>query len=262
MICSTLFGGKDESVNVMPSSSKSPFRFLIILDNDEFQQQSCWFSYSKVDQILYHSHLFPGKLDVLSYKQFTQCSHLYNFFNEGIIKKNCIYVRMPKEKKYILIEEFTKQLVFLQLNEINVLFLRLNTENVKIKYICGNHDENQCLVGIHPGLDEYIESMGATDHECVEIRYPLPTQLPLIHESKYVFYEKWKPLIKHRIEDGKFFDEFLFKYNKPEFLNKDFYEKMRTCGICIDENENLNEKDFELHFEIFYYPDEMIYYIE
>jgi len=159
-----------------------------------------------------------------------------------------------------LLEDFEKYWVLSQLNELNVLFLRLNAENVKIKhfdeYFDLHFDEQvpkRSLVGIHPGVDEYIASMGVQDHDAVEIRYPLPTRK--IHNTlNYVYYEKWKPIIDLRIQ-GKFYDEFYYKYENLAFLNDTFFNALRSFGLdvfCRLTNT------FELHFEIFYYPDEMI----
>jgi len=276
MICSTLFGGKDESIMTpVYSSCKSRLRFLIILDNDDFLQKSCWFIYSKLDKILQNSHSFPGKLEVLSYDQFNESIHKYCFFvndkdedaNKNDKKKdkcknpqkNRIYVRIPKERKYIVLEEFTNFLIFSQLSELNVLFLRLNTESVKIKYVSEKNEMQTSLEGIHVGVDKYIESMGAKEPDCIEIRFPLPTQLPFVNESKYIYHEKWKPIIKRRIEEGRCFDEYFFKYEKPCFLNETFLSELRTCGIMIEE---IKEKEFELYFEIFYYTNEMICFAE
>jgi hypothetical protein len=198
-----------------------------------------------------NSHFFPGKLEILSFTQYTESSHRYCFFDQP--QKNRLYVRIPKDKKYTLLEEFAKQMVLSQLTELNFLFLRLNTESVKIKLVS---TIQQSLVGIHSGLDEYIESMGATDHDCVEIRFPLPTQLPFVNECKYVYYDKWKPFVDRRMEENRCFDEYFFKYEKPSFLNEECLRELRTCGIAILHNDH--DAEFELHFEIFYYPNEMI----
>jgi len=265
MICSTLFGGKDESFNLtkmQPTTTtkyKWQLKFLIILDNDEFRQQNCWFGYSKLDRILQNSHFFPGKLEVISFDKFQEkVNHRYSFLDKIEPKKNRIYVRLPKEKKYVLLEDFDKWFVYSQLSEINILFLRLNTENVKINAL--KPMSTNSLVGIHLGLDEYIESMGVKDHECVEIRYQLPTSVPYINELKYIYYEKWKPLIQHRMEDGKYYDEFIFVYEKPVFLCDNFFKQLRTLELDVHDNNSYGGVDtnFELFFEIFYYTDEMI----
>ena len=277
MICSTLFGGKDESLNTTNTTNttntlnttkyKWQLRFLIVLDNDDFHQQNCWFGYSKLDRILQNSHIFPGKLDVFSYMQFQEKIHRYSFLYETEVspKKNRVYMRLPKEKKYVLIEDYAKEFIYSQLCEINVLFLRLNTENVKINALkqlnaeSSPHSYTNSLVGIHPGLDKYIESMGVKDHECVEIRYQLPTCVPYINETKYTYYEKWKPLIQHRMEDGKYYDEYIFVYEQPAFLCEDFLKQLRTLELDIEDKScGSCDINFKLFFEIFYYTDDMI----
>jgi len=47
MICTTLLGGKDESSqNIRNTFENSvPLRFFILLDNDDYLQRGCWFSY-------------------------------------------------------------------------------------------------------------------------------------------------------------------------------------------------------------------------
>jgi hypothetical protein len=232
---------------------KEDFRFFILLDNDDYLQKTCWFSfsYNKLDQILQNLHVFPGKLDVYSVDQYTNMVHPILFFNNMKPLKNRIYIKLPKEKKYVLVEDFEKYWILSQLNELNVLFLRLNAENVKIKHLV-----KHSLVGIHPGIDEYIASMGVQDHDAVEIRYSLPKVFPKIFNSlKYFYYDKWKPIIDARMNEGKFYDEFYFKNENLAFLNDAFYTTMQNCGLTVFSNES---KSFELHFEIFYYPDEMI----
>jgi hypothetical protein len=235
-------------------------KFLIILSNDEYKEISCW-NYSKMDKILHNVHLFPGKLEVLSFTQYMCSIQKYRFINNRIPLKNRIYIRIPKEKIYVLLEDYTKYLVYSQLIEVNSLFLKLNAENVKIKYVNENLTQQQppqiLLAGIHPGLDEYIVSMGANDHDSVEIRYSLPKHKIDLNIVKYFYYEKWESFVKRRIEDAICYDNFFFKYERPDFLNETFFNEMRTCGL--DVSFNMNEiYEFELHFEIFYYPDEMI----
>jgi len=191
--------------------------------------------------------------------QYKNSIHRFLFINNCTPEKNRVYVRIPKEKTYVRLEDFTKYWVLSQLNELNILFLRLNAENVKIKH----YDESgkkHLLVGIHPGIDEYINSMGVKDHEAVEIRYSFPKKNSFV-VSKYIYNEKWKTIIERRIIDCKCYDEYYFKYEKPDFLNEKFFNELRTWGLTCDltcEN-NINEKsNFELYFEIFYYTYEMI----
>jgi hypothetical protein len=167
---------------------------------------------------------------------------------------------MPKEKTYVLLEDFEKYWVLSQLNELNVLFLRLNAENVKIKHFDEFFDlhlnqqvAKRSLVGIHPGVDEYIASMGVQDHEAVEIRYPLPTR-KIQNNLKYAYCDKWKPIIDLR-NKGQSYDEYYYKYENPAFLNDTFFNTLLSCGLDIYCKRT---NTFELHFEIFYYTDEMI----
>jgi hypothetical protein len=267
MICTTLLGGKDESLQNAKNTLGIPIslRFFILLDNDDYLQKSCWFSYSKLDYILQNLHLFPGKLDVYSLDQYKNSIHRFLFVDNCFPKKNRVYVRIPKEKKYVLLEDFTKYWVLSQLNELNILFLRLNAENVKIKHYSESGIKHS-LVGIHPGIDEYINSMGVKDHESVEIRYSFPKKTSF-NISNYVYYEKWKNIVERRINEGICYDEYYFKYEKPDFLNESFIHSLRTWGLIYestcelsytDISNNLDKTNFELHYEIFYYPDEMI----
>jgi hypothetical protein len=282
MLCSTIFGGKDESIYASSPcmGHHERLRFLVVLDKDEFLQSSCWFLYNKIDTILQNARWFPGKIEVLStdqlipsihrftplrnisnaqsatlsplitdkYKQHNQTSHIY--------EKNRVYVRIPKEKMYVLLEDFTKIWVSSQLNELNVLFLHLNAEIVKIKRVSENPHIELSLVGIHPGVDEYIGAMGANDHECVEIQYPLIIQQQTFNPCKYFYYNKWKPMVENRKKEGKYYDNFVFSYKRPAFLNEMFFKELRTWGLQASYTEEIDE--FELHFEIFYYTDEMI----
>jgi len=265
MLCSTLLGGKDESNLMTQNYDIRGIRFLLILNNDDFREKSCWFYLSKPETILQNAHLFPGKIEVLSYSEFIESTHKYYFHNEYnfekkyIPKQNKIYVKMPKEKNYVLLEDFTKKLILSQLNELNVIFLHLNAECVKIKALGENPLIEKTLIGIHPGLDEYIMSMGAENHESVEIRYPMPKKLFLFNIKRYFYYEKWSSIIKNRLKDGKYYNEYYFKYTKPAFLNEAFFKYLKEWNVDFVIEDTISE--FELHFEIFYYTDEMIYYV-
>ena len=153
-------------------------------------------------------------------------------------------------------EEFTKRWINSQLNELNVLFLKLNAECVKITSINQNPVGEKSLIGIHPGVDEYVLSMGLENHDSIEIRYSMPTEMNIIDPIKYFYLEKWLPIISSRINERKYYNEYYFKYIKPAFLNEQFYNYLRTWEIQYENIDNIDS--FELYFEIFYYPDEML----
>lgn len=257
MLCSTLLGGKNESQSIQNPNLRG-IRFLIILNNDEFQQRSCWFYASKPEIILQNANIFPGKLEVFSFNQFLECSHRYSFYNEknNSPKKNRLYIRTPKEKKYVLLEEFTKRWINSQLNELNLLFLKLNAECVKITAIGQNPVTEKSLTGIHPGVDEYVVSMGLKNHNSIEIRYAMPTEMNIFDANKYFYLNKWLIIISSRLNEHKYYNEYYFKYTKPTFLNKEFYNNLKTWEIQYEDIDNIDS--FELYFEIFYYPDEML----
>lgn len=255
MLCSTLLGGKDESQTIQKPDLRG-IRFLILLNSNDFQERSCWFYLSKPESIMQYSHLFPGKLEVISFDIYLNSTHKYNFITNETPCKNKLYVLLPKEKKYVLLEDFTKKWIFSQLNEINVLFLRLNAECVKIKSVNENPIVSTSLLGIHPGLDEYFTPMCAINHESLEIQYSVSRERTIFNEKKYFYYDKWKSIVYNRIHEKKNYYEYYFHYKKPDFLNDYFFNCLKILGIETLDNKETDE--FELNFEIFYYINEMI----
>ena len=255
MLCSTLLGGKDESQSIYNPNLRG-IRFLIILNNNDFQERSCWFYTTKSENIMQYSYLFPGKLEVISFDNYLNSTHKYNFIVNERAHKNKLYILLPKEKKYVLLEDFTKKWILSQLNELNVLFLRLNAESVKIKSINDNPILSTSLLGIHPGLDEYFIPMCTINDESLEIRYSISTENYVFNEKKFFYYDKWKTIINNRINEKQNFYEYYFHYKKPEFLNEHLFNCLKSLSIETVNNKEIDE--FELNFEIFYYINEMI----
>lgn len=259
MLCTdNLFTPSANLHNVPSFGPKCPLQFLIILSDDEFQQSSCMWFISKIDYLLQNARKFPGKIKIK--KKSEICYEKYSF--ESIpFSLNHLYVKMPKEKIYVHFQQFSEFFVYSQLLELAKLLLYLHGENVKITHPPCLPSLPISIVNIHPGVTKYLEIMGANhQHDCVEIHYDIHSMDRTIDEKHYFYLDKWKPIIDKKIQEKKYYDEFIYEYFRPCFLENDFLYFLKTAGVYVPNAENGTREPahFCLHYEIFYYMDEMI----
>jgi hypothetical protein len=235
---------------------KCALKFLIVLPVDDFRQQSCWFL-SKIDMLKHNSRKFPGKLEILNWNDLMNHHVLLN--RQKCFIQNKLYVRLPKEKKYVEIEEFPSKYIESQLEELGDLLLQLHAENVKIRRILENpaFEIESPLKNIHKGVSNYVSKMGANAHSCLEIIYNLPKQKMNITKTTFFYYPLWETLIENRIDHEKCYDEYIYEYRKPCFVEEDFCAFLRSCEINVPMIDS-EISSFKLHYEIFYYMPEMI----
>ena len=285
MLCTDSFFTKsDDLSNVHSFGPKCPLHFLIILSDDEFQQKSCMWFISKIDYLLQNARKFPGKIQI---KKKSEISYETYSFESIPFSLNTLYVKMPKEKIYVQIQQFPEFFVYSQLLELGKLLLYLHAENVKIthpssppsspimdklptesnvsspllKYLHPPPSSHVSIVNIHPGVTKYLEIMGANHrHNCVEIHYDIHSMEGTIDEKHYFYFDKWKSMIDNKIQEKKYYDEFIYQYFRPCFLENEFLYFLKTAGVRVpsDEFEKSQYPNFCLHYEIFYYMDEMI----
>jgi hypothetical protein len=238
-----------------------------------------WFI-SKIDYLLQNARKFPGKIQI---KKKSEISYETYSFESIPFSLNTLYVKMPKEKIYVQIQQFPEFFVYSQLLELGKLLLYLHAENVKIthpsspildklptesnvsspllKYLHPPPSSHVSIVNIHPGVTKYLEIMGANHrHNCVEIHYDIHSMEGTIDEKHYFYFDKWKSMIDNKIQEKKYYDEFIYQYFRPCFLENEFLYFLKTAGVRVpsDEFEKSQYPNFCLHYEIFYYMDEMI----
>ena len=257
MLCNNLFFSDEVSTdNSCIFGPKCALKFLIVLSNHEFQQKNCWFL-SKIEMLKQNIRKFPGKLEILSRTELKARHILMNDLQ--VFTLNKLYVRLPKEKKYIPFEEFPSRFIQSQLEELGDVLLHMNAENVKIKRILENPvlDIESPLIHIHPGVENYVSKMGATNHSCLEIIYHIPSKQTKLMKDNYFYSYKWERLIHNRFNKGICYDEYIYEYKRPCFVEEDFCAFLRTCNLNVPSIVS-EISSFKLHYEILYYIPEMI----
>ena len=253
MLCTNLFTFEPIETPECCFGPNQSLKFLIVLSDDDFQQKSCLWVWSKIDLLQQNSRKFPGKLEILSKKQL---NWTHRNENADVFILNRLYVRLPKEKIYVPFEQFPARYIKSQLDELGLLLFHLNAEEVKIKRILSNPLIEKPLATTHPGVSAYVKEMGAIEHSCVEIKYDM--QPPMIKFPKELFFyeDKWKPIIEGRCKQEKLYDDYTFEYVQPCFMEEEFIAFLRSCEINVPVYD-ISTRKFELQYEIFYYVTEI-----
>lgn len=87
-----------------------PFEYLILLSDEYFYRRYILFS-SYANKIRRKRYSLPGKLRVIKYSNMD--INLFNQFEEP----NEIYIKLPKEKLYVLYEDFSFKYLYSQIQE-------------------------------------------------------------------------------------------------------------------------------------------------
>ena len=90
-----------------------PFEYLILLSDEYFYRRYILFS-SYATKIRRKRYSLPGKLRVIKYSNMD--INLFNQFEDNPIP-NEIYIKLPKEKLYVLYEEFSFKYLYSQIQE-------------------------------------------------------------------------------------------------------------------------------------------------
>jgi hypothetical protein len=261
-----------EPSSINTSRKDTTIRCLILLDPCDFQQKDCWTS-SRADR-LQQLDVFPCKLEIVSKN--SRLNKYKTVHKE--LRINHLYVRLPKERVYVSVYEFSKYYVYSQLSELKTLLLLLNTEIAKIKEYNENlyekkGDDNEldhvlpvnALNRLHPGLGMFMKKLGSSSpssHSCLEIRFPGPDELEDLNtHTKSIQYKHkpmhyhhlWKQIIENRVNRGANYEDYIFLFETPAYYKKFANVIQVLGGELLIEHER-----FQLQYEIYYYPTEML----
>ena len=270
------FFTQDVNMNMMKKKESIEFsdlQFLVILPDHDFAQKECWtfFQKTKLETLLQLKSGFPGNLQLISNREYKENVYKYPAMME-IHRKlplhiNMLYVQLPKEKRYVTVQEFAAYSICSQLQELNMVLMVLNAETANIESI------HKPISKIHPGINMYMEKMGFyhSTSKTIELKFPCRTvtnmdldidtnTTKLYLNMKKIFYaEKWKSLIDNR-KQGANYDNFVFSYKMPDWFSRTF-AALNTCGITTITSDSHKQEEhigIELHYDIYYYPVEMI----
>lgn len=258
MTSCSVFSNNPTDISCCVFGPKCPLKFLIVFSEDEFQQKSCvwWFS-SKIDFLQQNARKFPGTLEIKRPSEITPSKYTF-YFSTYLL--NHLYVILPKEQIYVPFEMFPEFFIESQLKELETLLLYLNAENVIFRRISDSVGHQTSITQTHPGVARYVKHMGANaQHNSVEISYDIPSYLLQIDKTLFFYYDKWQTLIENRITTKKCYDEYVYEYLDPCFMQDDFLLFLKTAGIYVPIPENeIRKCNFSLQYDIFYYIPEMM----
>lgn len=229
----------------------SDLDFLIILsDEDSKKEKDCWtfFYKTKIETLMDLDSLLPGNLEIISNSEYiaNTCKYSSN------LDINQLYVKLPKEGKYVAVQDFTRYYLCSQLMELKTVLMGLNAESANISGIGP-------ICNMHRGIEMYMEKMGFCHHEAntIEIKFPcvhIAEQI-ILNKKKLFYWDKWERLIEQRKQGANYYD-FVFIYETPIFFLRTI-PTLNELNILYH-NPNNEGCRIELMYDIYYYPIEMV----
>lgn len=237
--------------------------FLILLTDDYFTRKMYKF-HSKKYYIKKLQDKFPGKLTIDKYSNF---DNKYKF--EDVPISNKVYVELPKEKVYVLFNDFEVKLLESKFNEFYDILATVGAKHIKMSKIISNH--NDSTRQIHIGLNSpetsisnqiYIKNERNNSmllNQEMHFNNEKDPDLNKLIENNYFYLPytlEWHNLLIRRIENNEIKMNYRFQYNEFSILNYKLKSKLSKFNIGTDLNLNYFSNkisSFEIQYEINYY---------
>ena len=250
-------------------TNNKPFenlRFLILLSDDNYVKKLFQF-HTKKHYIKKMQDKFPGKLIIDKYSNF---DNKYKF--EDVPISNKVYVELPKEKVFVLFNDFEVKLLDSKFNEFYDILATVGAKHIKMSKIISNHNDNTRQIQI--GLNSVGTNTIGTNNQ-IYIKNEKNNSMLLNQEMHFnnekdpdlnklinnnYFYLpytlEWHNMLIRRIENNETKMKYKFQYNEFSILN--FKLKNKLCKFNIETDLNLDYfsnkiSSFEIEYEINYY---------
>ena len=221
-----------------------PFEYLILLSDEYFYRRYILFS-SYANKIRRKRYSLPGKLRVIKYSNMD--INLFNQFEDNPIP-NEIYIKLPKEKLYVLYEDFSFKYLYSQIQEFYDILSILGAESIILK-----RTTNESLIN-NLGMSIGTNSTPIKINQAAEVKNEMENITQLFQEMKFLvnntpnidkfldlkrFYylskkTDWQSLIIRRIEKNQIKDKFIFYYSNRKLLSTKFVSYLQKLNVSYE----------------------------
>ncbi len=256
---------KTEDVIDYEVRNHSMYYLIIIREKDLMPRCFCWKPLR--DELLKSKDEFTGKLFIENYDSFQKYNG-FEFLEPDNYKQKHIYMRLPKEDKYVEIERFNYEYLKSQSEEFEFICSLLGVKSFK-KYISDSSSSSSRLsLGfsvdfgnisggstIKSGRTNSMEFQFEDSKEFQHIPYK-PTY-DLFKWNTYLYYLKteqtWKNMIEHRIERKLLKDTITYTFKSKTGMTKEFIQKLKVLNFDVSFEEQ-NSTEIVVKYEIEYNP--------
>ena len=200
--------------------------FLILLSDDNYVKKIFQF-HTKKHYIKKLQDKFPGKLIIDKYSNF---DNKYKF--EDIPISNKVYVELPKEKVYVLFNDFEVKLLDSKFNEFYDILATVGAKHIKMSKIISNHNDNTRQMQIGLGTNSvgtnnqiYIKNEKNNSmllNQEMHFNNDKDPDLNKLINNNYFYLPytlEWHNMLIRRIENNETKMKYRFQYNEFSILN-------------------------------------------
>ncbi len=242
--------------------------YLVLLRDSDYKKKLILCNKSKKELIEDYEEDFDGKLNLINVKYIEDPMVSKHFPIQGIVSSHVVYMKLPKEKTYVLPEVFPYKYLESQHEELKHIFALLGAKSIKWKIVDKKEESNEIsgnvgveVLGQSAGIGiESINEKGDIFKNSGERTFPDNRIIPDIDEimkDSSIYYlmmeDSWKDMITRRIESNIEYDKFSYFYQSTINVKKGFDTKLKDFDIQFN-YLNSTMKKCEIFYEIEYYP--------
>ena len=240
-------------------------QYLIILTKDDYKPTL--FHRSVYDKLLEKSDLFMGILNIEKLEDVIK-SNYYQI--EGNITPRTLYIRLPKEKQYVLADVFQERYLDSKINELIAIFSTLCSKSITMSVIHENASSIKLNIG--GGVNIKGVDMKATAKKekesnsktstLREITFQEPEKnkqldINIFGDYNKFFYlpkdESWLNIIRRRVNNKASGDIFKYNYNDYTCVSKELSAHLKVLHINLQYNTSKYD-NLQIEYDVDYFP--------
>jgi hypothetical protein len=260
----------------MGTRSSDVFNYLIILKEKD-QLLRFWRCYqSRADSIRKLENEMSGNLHIGFNNKDVCICHNKPYVVKNLIQTNQIYIQLPREKSYVLANNWSLEFAKSQINEFIELLSLLGAKTIKYTVTNLDYGKIKQSGGFILGLEYFgfsVKSNAGSGHETTNSNalegklefennkakfnsyYELNKYIEE-HSAFFMYYRKrsdWRDMAKNRFESNTKTYSFSFTNDHVEDNDFDVSFKFKKVGVSYD-NEKSNHNNFTTSFDIEFEP--------